>query len=198
MSIQWTEGPKKGQEEYVGAVLDCPTYLPQAGSPDWEPVYAYVWDEAKQAPVHVNVGWVSYANGGRSAHVTLDATEYVRALLDNYLWDKAVAEQARRNMQFRLDQLIYITQGRLVRVVRGRKIKPGTEGIVAWSGQSRFGLSTRLQVGTTSVFVATKNLAVVLVPAEFAEFTRLVKDLCGDGILARDWADKAVVAGDSN
>lgn len=194
MPIKWTDGPKKGTIEYVGAVLLCPAFLPQAGSPDWEPVYAIVWDPLKQAPTHIEVGWVGYANGASQAEVRVDATEHVVALVDNYHHDKATAERIRWEKNHRLIQLATLQQGLLVRVVRGRKVKKGTEGYVAWVGHGHFGEQARLQIGPTTVYIATSNLAVILTPAQLEEYTKLVHDLYSLDFMIKEHMDKVVPA----
>lgn len=147
----------KSSPEYVGCVLDTYEHNTYHDS-DW---YAVCWDEEKQEVVHVNYDTTRCGGGGTA---TIDITEEnLRKVYRHYKQDArnrfdtvgnpAAAKQVRK--------------GDTVRVVKGRKVKKGTEGTVAWIGSvyNKFSYCVEervgIDIGDQRVFVPMDYVEVV-------------------------------------
>jgi hypothetical protein len=90
--------------------------------------YAMVWDAEKGQPGYVEYastrGW-SYPN-----HAEVDATPEVLAAFR--AWQENQARAARKAEEER--QAATPAKGKVLRVVRGRKVPQGTEGVCVWYG----------------------------------------------------------------
>lgn len=114
----------KTEPEYVGCVLS--TYERNGmNDSDW---YAICWDREKQKVVEVEYDTTRAGGGGRAE---IDATGEV--LREVYRWYKQIGRglfDGRTNPE----QAKKVRKGDTVRVVQGRKIQKGTEGVVFWIG----------------------------------------------------------------
>jgi hypothetical protein len=151
---------------YVGAVLRTGEH----NGYDDSDFYADVWDDATNAVKRVTYattrGW-TYANG---AHA--DATPDVRAKAAAYYTALALADLKAKAAEDALTP----AKGKAVKVVKGRKVPLGTEGVVIWVGEGRYygpvpryknGWSTKpaARVGLktadgTTFFTAASNVVV--------------------------------------
>lgn len=114
----------KTEPEYVGCVLDTYEHNGYEDS-DW---YAICWDREKRAVVEVEYNTTRAGGGGRAE---IDATPEV--LKEVYRWYKRIGRSlydGRTNPE----QAKKVRKGDTVRVVRGRNIPKGTEGLVFWVG----------------------------------------------------------------
>lgn len=114
----------KTEPEYVGCVLS--TYERNGrDDSDW---YAICWDRERQKVVEVEYD-TTRAGGGGFAEI--DATEEV--LREVYRWYKQMGRElfdARTNPA----EAKKVRKGDTIKVIRGRKIPKGTEGVVFWVG----------------------------------------------------------------
>lgn len=114
----------KTKPEYVGCVLS--TYERNGhNDSDW---YAICWDREKQKVVEVEYDTTRAGGGGRAE---IDATDEV--LREVYRWYKQMGRElfdAHTNPA----EAKKVRKGDTVRVIRGRKIPKGTEGVVFWVG----------------------------------------------------------------
>lgn len=94
--------------------------------------YAVVWDAKKKELRDVQYDTTRFAGGG-TAHV--DATDEVKAYARKWL--------ARWAFRVLKSQMIRdakaVEDGKLVRVVAGRKVEIGTEGVVFWEQRQTYG-----------------------------------------------------------
>jgi len=94
--------------------------------------YAIVWNEEKNKPEEIEYastrGW-SYPNGA-----VVDATDEIREKYNAYVEkQRIIAQKAQEEAEARIPR-----RGRSVRVVKGRKISIGTEGVVFWRGPDKY------------------------------------------------------------
>lgn len=146
-------GPLYMRTSHVGLVLELREY----NGYDDSDFYAIVWDPEKGAPDRVDYastrGW-TYPNG---AHV--DATPEVLAAYAAWREvQRRAAEKRRAEQEERT-----IRRGKRVRVVKGRKVRVGTEGECFWQGHGFHGprIGIRTADGQT-IFLAESNCAVIL------------------------------------
>lgn len=147
----------KTSPEYVGCVLDTYEHNGYDDS-DW---YAVCWDEEKQKVVHVNYDTTRCGGGGSAA---IDITEenllkvYRHYKQDARKWFDTIANPEAAKQ---------IRKGDTVRVVKGRKVKKGTVGTVAWIGSvyNKFSYCVEervgIDVGDQRVFVPVDYVEVV-------------------------------------
>ena len=118
--------------------------------------YAVVWDEAAGKPVDVTYASTRYWSRDTSAFI--DATPEVRAKADAWYAEAArVAAVAAAEREAKR-----VCRGRLVQVVKGRKVPVGLVGEVIWMGDGQWG--TRVGIKDTAGDVhwtALTNVAVV-------------------------------------
>lgn len=109
---------------HVGLVLS----LRERNGYDDSDFYALVWNPEKGAPEEIEYastrGW-TYPNGA-----AVDATPEVQAAYQAYLDARHAEYVARVNAE----EAKKPTKGKTVKVVRGRKVKPGIVGRVFWFG----------------------------------------------------------------
>lgn len=130
--------------------------------------FATVWsfDQNKPVEVLVNANF-ECDQSGRYAEV--DATETVKELFEAHK-----AEELRKHQEALLKQAQIEaekaakapTKGRMVKVVKGRKIPLGTTGFVFWTGYDNY--------GNTKLGIATSNNKAVQPGKKYASFTDVV------------------------
>jgi len=139
------------QTTYKGFVVDT---FERNGYDDSD-FYAVVWDVNTKAPKEVMYGttrgW-SYPNGA-----AVDATPEVAEAYTQY--KENLARQAR--IVARTARMAAPERGKVMKVVRGRKVPLNTIGRCFWVGVDRFG-KTRvgLDTGVDRVFTAASNIEV--------------------------------------
>ena len=147
----------KSSPEYVGGVMDTYEHNGRDDS-DW---YAVCWDEEQQKVVHVNYDTTRCGGGGRA---DIDITE--ENLLKVYRYYK---QDARKwfDTVGNPESAKQVRKGDTVRVVKGRKVKKGTEGTVAWIGSvyNKFSYCVEervgIDIGDQRVFVPMDYVEVV-------------------------------------
>lgn len=115
-----------GETKYEGKVLG--TYE-ENGYRDSD-FKARVWDDEEETVKSIEYDTTRFAGGG-SAHV--DATDEVREKVAEYAREKlfrSLKQQDRKESRTP-------KTGRRVRVVSGRKVEPGTEGLLFWIGDGK-------------------------------------------------------------
>lgn len=146
---------KENIAEYEGCVLR--TYEKNGyEDSDW---YAVCWDHSKKAVVDVKYD-TTRAGGGGSA--VIDATDDVIRLAYRYYWSLGRSFFDNRSNP---DNAKMIRVGDTVKVVRGRKVKKGSEGTVFWVG-TRKNLYTYRVEDRIGVEI---NGERVFLPAEYVE-----------------------------
>ncbi len=147
----------KTEPEYIGCVLD--TYERNGSyDSDW---YAICWDEEKQAVVEVEYDTTRCGGCGCA---TVDATDEV--LRKVYRWYKNIGK-ALFDGRTNPEEAKRVRTGDTVRVVRGRKVPKGTEGVVFWAGTRYNSYShsyedrVGIKVGEERVFLNADYVEVV-------------------------------------
>jgi hypothetical protein len=175
MSIVYQMGDKAGQEEFVGGVLEIDGRSYQRWSDDWGwETYARVWDGSAILTITLH-----YDYDEPRALGVVDATPEVRALAVAWAEAQRVekerldairrAEEAEYRAQ---ESILSVTEGKPVRVIKGRKVPIGTEGIVTGFSSQRFGyraVTTNALIQTAggeTIKTNVNNLEVTLAPAE--------------------------------
>lgn len=142
MAIQYRNAPERGVK-YVGKVLEVFQEDYRAMSDIYTlATFALVWNDETCSPdkILVNANFECDVSGG---YAEVDADTLIQFAYKNYLqrledsreearkvyW----AEQARKERN-------RPEKGKRMVVVRGRKVKPGTEGVVFWLRDGRVGL----------------------------------------------------------
>lgn len=135
MAIRWTKGDKAGTVTHEGLVLELGhEHYVGYGRSITESV---VWDPERGAPrmVTTHVSDSEYGYSEWLAEVAVDASLEVVAAYGT--WKVRVeAERAEAEREREAGRLV---KGKLVEVVRGRKVPVGTKGVLIWIGASRFG-----------------------------------------------------------
>ena len=111
----------QGKVSFVGAVLDTGE---MNGYNDSD-FYAVVWDEERQTIHRVEYDSTRYAGGGSAV---IDATDEVKEKASAYVYKELLELWNRKNEETSKIPI----KGNRVRVVSGRKVKIGTEGILFW------------------------------------------------------------------
>lgn len=137
--------------------------------------YAVVWDVEAQTTRRVEYastrGW-TYPNSAKA-----DATDEVKAAFLAYCERVRKAERERAEaarLAAVAAEKLEPKKGRAVRVVRGRKVAIGTEGVVVWEGVDNWGkgrIGIKLASGET-VFTAAANAEALQGEAEKVEAHR--------------------------
>lgn len=117
---------------YVGLVL---------GDREWNcyddsDFYAVIWDPEKRRPFAAVFNTTRYYSTGRCQ---IDATDEVRAAYDAWYAEKAQCELGAEMAEETMTPHV----GKRVKVVKGRKIPKGTEGVVTWYGEDRWNPDVR-------------------------------------------------------
>jgi hypothetical protein len=124
------------QTSHVGLVLS----LREMNGYDDSDFYALVWNGEKGATEEIMYastrGW-TYPNGA-----TIDATPEVRAAYDAYVESNRVAAEARRAAK----QAATPERGKILRVVKGRKVPRGLTGECIWIGTGFRGRGQRVGI----------------------------------------------------
>ena len=114
----------KTEPEYVGCVLS--TYeLNGYNDSDW---YAVCWDREQQKLVEVEYDTTRAGGGGRAE---IDATPEV--LREVYRWYKRMGRE-HFDCCTNPSNAKKVQKGDTIKVVRGRKVPKGTQGLVFWEG----------------------------------------------------------------
>ena len=158
---------KDGSESYVGQVVKV--YSKE------ERVMSDMWDTAFYAVVRVSgfyevksLGYRDFCQNNDVA--TVDAAPEEIAAYEAFV--KAESEAAAKKRQEEADakERITVNIGKMVEVVRGRKVAKGTIGQVFWMGQNQYGWTVGLRTSdkldekgrfADVVFVAKGNVEVV-------------------------------------
>jgi len=155
-----------GEPFHVGQVVALDAdYNVRKMSDIWaDDFYAVVWTGTMPTRVFL---YSNFELQDQVARATIDATPEVLAAYK--AWQEAQAEQARKAEQARCDREAAERaeiaakdpqKGRRVRVVRGRNVPIGTEGVVIWRGSNDYG--ERVGIATSDRRDANgKNLDVV-------------------------------------
>ena len=148
--INWpgVKDPLYVETTYVGLVLA----VGEHNGYDDSDFYATVWNPVTSRPFDIEYGttraW-TYPN-----HAEVDASAEVRAAYDEYRRveaDKAVAEYAKV-------EAAKPAKGKKVRVVRGRKVPIGTEGVIFWMDESRAYSPSKWAVKSVKVGIALDDV----------------------------------------
>lgn len=140
--------------EHVGLVLDADG---ERNGYDDSDFYATVWNPEKGAPEQIvfatTRGW-TYPN-----HAEADATPEVVAAFK--AWRAECARKAKEHADAKERRTVRI--GKRVKVVKGRKVPQGTEGVVFWHGAGDYGprVGVRDDAGTVH-WTAESNVEVML------------------------------------
>lgn len=150
-------GESKDKAQYAGCVLwwyEMNSY----NDSDW---YAEVWDEESKSVKTVEF---DTTRCGGSGHCEIDATAEVLRKVYRYHYEN---ERRRFDTYINPDQAKVIRKGDKVRVIKGRKVPKGTEGIVFWVGEVYNQFSNRdetrvgIEVDGNSVFVSADYVEAV-------------------------------------
>jgi hypothetical protein len=164
---------KSDVESFVGCVVLIRNRVERIMSDVWDDVtYAVVWDAEATAFREVHVRCSEFSGHWRACVATVDGTPEVFELYEAHLVGDLFRKKLDaydREVYARLVEAATIRNGRKVRVVRGRKIPQGTEGIVFYQKEGRWG--TQLGIRTSdrregrnwldAVWVSQDNCAVV-------------------------------------
>lgn len=138
MSIKWHTGEKAGTVEFAGAVVRRSEYYAGHGS---YPQLAIVWNEEQQEVQSINYGDDHSEYGSVTfAEITIDATP--ESIAKHDAWQKAkedAAFDARKEQEAKT-----VGKGKVLIVVRGRKVAKGTKGVCVWMGNSGWGMNVML------------------------------------------------------
>jgi hypothetical protein len=159
MAIRWTKGERAGTVTHEGLVL-ARGHESYVGYGSYRTA-ATVWDPERGAPDEV--AW-AYANSEYGAAETLAEVEVdapAEVVAAHEAWtaarEAAAAALERRRRAARLER------GKAVRVARGRKVPVGTEGVVIWLGESRYGLRVGVKDAAGTVhWTAAGNVEVLV------------------------------------
>lgn len=170
MAIKRTQGEAAGRVDYEGAVISGPHTGTRFLMSDYGLArYAMVWDGERVRSESVGVTDIG-PGCDYLDEVEVDATPEVLALAK--AWE--AAEYERKRFERGEREARAVARGKVVRVVRGRKVKLGTIGLVFWVGDRGFGPRVGMNVEGVegAVWTAASNVEVVL-PAvgEVVDFT---------------------------
>ena len=93
--------------------------------------------------------------------------EMIAAYMAHIAAEQAAAEKARRESEARRaaqraeEERKAPRKGRTLRVVKGRKVPKGTEGVCFWVGESQWGKRVGMKVAGETVWVDAKNVEAV-------------------------------------
>lgn len=192
----WAAYERTGEVAHEGLVLEVARREIRIWSDVWaDEHYAVVWDAEKGVPAHVSLYNTEFG-GDKEAEV--DATPEVRAAYDSFLKEKARLAREAEHRGFcenaRLRLLVPVV-GCPARVVKGRKVKVGTEGTITWKGPGSYGERVALKDASGNVqYTAIDNVVrtgIDLLPGEdwLAAERRLTV------VLPRKWDRVRVVTG---
>jgi len=162
-----------GEPEYVGAVVALTAdYNVRVMSDIWaDEFYAVVWTGNGTTRVFTHS---NFECDTRNTKAEVDATPEVMAAYE--AWKAAEADRVRKEYEVRCErerlereekERLEPKMGRRARVVRGRKVPVGTEGVVFWKGTGEYG--ERLGLATTDRKVNGRYADVVWVASSNVE-----------------------------
>jgi len=127
---------------FGGCVLSAPQHRDVRVMSDvWDTeTYVMVWDAAEGRTKAVHLGYAY--GGGRTGTAEVDATPEVLAAVDVYeaklAAEKAAYEAARRQAEAQAEH-DRPARGKIMQVVKGRKVPKGTVGEVVLTGEGQYG-----------------------------------------------------------
>lgn len=123
--------PVAHEEKYVGLVLDDR----ERNYHDDSDFYAVVWNEERNEPMDVDYDTTRYGSSG--CYVKVDATPEVRLKFTNWArkqyFEALIAEDKKTARK--------LEKGKIVEVVKGRKVKHGTRGKIIYIQTVNYGYS---------------------------------------------------------
>lgn len=125
-----------GEVRYEGCVLATR----ERNMHDDSDFYAVVWDNDEGCLREVEYDTTRFAGGGSAS---VDATDEVKAKADDWL-EEFYFDRLKKEDREKAE---LVDEGKTVRVVKGRKVKHGTEGIVFWMRTNRYG--TKIGIRTS-------------------------------------------------
>lgn len=144
--------------EYAGCVL-CDR---EENGYDDSDFYAVVWSEAKQKLIRVDYASTRYGGGGyASVDATPEVIEKARAWIAEWVV-AAARRQAEREAE-------HVKIGRVVKVVKGRKVPIGVTGVVKYICDGQWGERLLLDTKDGEAWVSMSNVAVAAPVVEFDE-----------------------------
>lgn len=156
---------------YVGAVL-CDREMNGYDDSDF---YAIVWDAAEKRTKKIVYASTRYAGGG---WCTVDATPETLAAATAY--NQALAYTFALESHVKAERALVQAPviGSDVLVIKGRKVKKGTEGRIFWRGEGSYGARVGIELADgTRVFTAQTNVQRVAVSIpNYAECERRARD----------------------
>lgn len=166
MAIRYTDG----RVEHVGRVLKVISKDERIMSDVYALVrYAVCVSEGTGAPVEIRLGDCEFGQSSQIASWELDATEaaivehaaYVERA-DRLARERAYEIAAARAKISREREAKAVRKGRRVRVVRGRKVPIGTEGVCVWVGEGTWGERCGVKDAAGVVhWTASKNVEAI-------------------------------------
>lgn len=168
-----SNAPKVPRPTYAGVTLGTTGRDERIMSDVWAWVtYALVWDGSRVKEVSV-----ACSEFGSYADVVVDATDAVKAAAAAYTAKLAADVEKRaadNSIGKAIDYAKSLSRGKHVTVVKGRKVKIGTTGVIFWYGESKFGYRVGLELADGSrVFTAASNVSVTN-PDEFLDIDELM------------------------
>lgn len=130
--------------------------------------YVRIWNPVTKKEDHIGKGYVNAAPWKDDA-VEYDATPEVKADWETWkaeqqrIIDQKQRENDEADRKYRAEQELKTPRrGKVVRVVRGRKIPKGTEGRVFWYGRNNYGWGVGIELADGSkVFTNPNNVEVI-------------------------------------
>jgi hypothetical protein len=135
---------RKGGRSVIGEVVYYDGRVLATGEHNWHDdsdFYAVCWDDEKGI-VHKEYDTTRFAGGGRA---NIDATDEVKEKAGDHLeaWYYDLLKEDAKAAAKRVEK------DKKVKVVRGRKVPKGTEGLVIWAGERHYGGVTRKNMNGT-------------------------------------------------
>lgn len=157
MSITYIENSQH-REEYIGLVLSLHQRSNIFDS-YYTDHYAVVWNPVLNIAETVQY-WCD--RNDNMPTVTIDATDEVKAAFEKYKKETHLKIIAQQEIERATKEAITPSKGKMLVVVRGRKLPHGTSGVCFWAGDTRFGRSVGLKLANgKKVFTAEHNVKVV-------------------------------------
>lgn len=159
----WNPNCTKITFGYVGATIETFSRDERIMSDVWAYVtYARVWDAETGSPKTIRLqteGWEA------SATAVVDATPEVLAAYEAWKVEqeaKRAAEEAARQAALAAWEAKQPRRGRIIKVVKGRKVPKGTVGVCIWIGDGYYGQRVGLKTDDGEVYwTAASNVEAV-------------------------------------
>ncbi len=149
----------------MGNTIKIHTVNEQIMSDVWEDVtYAFGYDPT--------LGTFRNAPLGRGEYAEEDASDEVLALHEEWLTRQKAAKEALQAYQaadHRAREAAVVRHGRTVEVFKGRKVAKGTQGVVCWVGETRWGWSVGIKVDGSDKLTFTDKANVRVVGTEILD-----------------------------